>query len=310
MRGDAPRPGPRGRIRLVGAAGFEPATTCAQGRCATRLRYAPAGSALDGARVDDTSDGRRMMASWPRVRPAARQPEPRQAERDAPARGGAALPRGGAARPRDPRRARRDGHDVRRERDAQGAALRAALGPAHGGRRLRPLRRRARRRARASTRAASAARARATSTATASSSRSCAGVPRERARRALHERGRGRARRTSVLFERAGERGGLHRRGACAGENGFGYDPLFFYPPFGRTFGEVPPRGQGPREPPRQGLRAAARVPGGPALGVERVPQRAATSSARSRRAPSSGARRAPDALVGGGQERAPSPRR
>jgi XTP/dITP diphosphohydrolase len=24
------------------------------------------------------------------------------------------------------------------------------------------------------------------------------------------------------------------------GENGFGYDPLFFYPPYGRTFGEVP----------------------------------------------------------------------
>jgi XTP/dITP diphosphohydrolase len=24
------------------------------------------------------------------------------------------------------------------------------------------------------------------------------------------------------------------------GGNGFGYDPLFFYPPFGRTFGEVP----------------------------------------------------------------------
>jgi XTP/dITP diphosphohydrolase len=23
------------------------------------------------------------------------------------------------------------------------------------------------------------------------------------------------------------------------GENGFGYDPLFFYPPFGKTFGEV-----------------------------------------------------------------------
>ena len=30
-----------GPIKLVGAAGFEPATTCAQGRCATRLRYAP-----------------------------------------------------------------------------------------------------------------------------------------------------------------------------------------------------------------------------------------------------------------------------
>jgi XTP/dITP diphosphohydrolase len=27
------------------------------------------------------------------------------------------------------------------------------------------------------------------------------------------------------------------------GDHGFGYDPLFFYPPFGRTFGEVP-RGQ------------------------------------------------------------------
>jgi XTP/dITP diphosphohydrolase len=23
------------------------------------------------------------------------------------------------------------------------------------------------------------------------------------------------------------------------GPNGFGYDPLFFYPPFGKTFGEV-----------------------------------------------------------------------
>ena len=29
--------------KLVGAAGFEPTTTCAQGRCATRLRYAPCG---------------------------------------------------------------------------------------------------------------------------------------------------------------------------------------------------------------------------------------------------------------------------
>ena len=28
---------------------------------------------------------------------------------------------------------------------------------------------------------------------------------------------------------------------APRGANGFGYDPLFFYPPFGRTFGEVPP---------------------------------------------------------------------
>jgi hypothetical protein len=28
-------------IDLVGARGFEPPTPCAQGRCATRLRYAP-----------------------------------------------------------------------------------------------------------------------------------------------------------------------------------------------------------------------------------------------------------------------------
>lgn len=27
---------------------------------------------------------------------------------------------------------------------------------------------------------------------------------------------------------------------ATRGPNGFGYDPLFFYPPFGKTFGEVP----------------------------------------------------------------------
>ena len=31
---------------LVGAPGFEPGTSCAQGRRATRLRYAPTGSAL------------------------------------------------------------------------------------------------------------------------------------------------------------------------------------------------------------------------------------------------------------------------
>jgi XTP/dITP diphosphohydrolase len=47
------------------------------------------------------------------------------------------------------------------------------------------------------------------------------------------------ARDGAVLFE-AEE----HVRGRIAeeprGANGFGYDPLFFYPPFGRTFGEVP----------------------------------------------------------------------
>jgi hypothetical protein len=34
-------------ILLVGARGFEPRTPCAQGRCATRLRYAPTGHSID-----------------------------------------------------------------------------------------------------------------------------------------------------------------------------------------------------------------------------------------------------------------------
>jgi hypothetical protein len=34
-------------LKLVGATGFEPATPCAQGRCATRLRYAPTSNALE-----------------------------------------------------------------------------------------------------------------------------------------------------------------------------------------------------------------------------------------------------------------------
>ena len=35
------------KILLVGARGFEPPTPCAQGRCATRLRYAPTGENVD-----------------------------------------------------------------------------------------------------------------------------------------------------------------------------------------------------------------------------------------------------------------------
>jgi XTP/dITP diphosphohydrolase len=41
-----------------------------------------------------------------------------------------------------------------------------------------------------------------------------------------------------VLFQAQEEVVGLIAR-ELRGENGFGYDPLFFYPPFGRTFGEV-----------------------------------------------------------------------
>jgi XTP/dITP diphosphohydrolase len=48
------------------------------------------------------------------------------------------------------------------------------------------------------------------------------------------------ARADEVLFETE-----QHVEGLIAAEprgpNGFGYDPLFYYAPFGRTFGEVPP---------------------------------------------------------------------
>ena len=41
-----------------------------------------------------------------------------------------------------------------------------------------------------------------------------------------------------ILFEaRAAVEGTLAN--APAGSNGFGYDPIFFYPPYGKTFGEV-----------------------------------------------------------------------
>jgi len=47
------------------------------------------------------------------------------------------------------------------------------------------------------------------------------------------------ARGSEVLFET--EQHVVGRiAGAIRGPNGFGYDPLFFYPPFGHTFGEVP----------------------------------------------------------------------
>jgi len=47
------------------------------------------------------------------------------------------------------------------------------------------------------------------------------------------------ARGESVLFQAQEEVHGLIAD-EVRGPNGFGYDPLFFYPPFGKTFGEVP----------------------------------------------------------------------
>ena len=47
------------------------------------------------------------------------------------------------------------------------------------------------------------------------------------------------ARGDEILFE-AEERVEGRIAHAPTGPNGFGYDPIFFYPPFARTFGEVP----------------------------------------------------------------------
>jgi XTP/dITP diphosphohydrolase len=46
------------------------------------------------------------------------------------------------------------------------------------------------------------------------------------------------AHRSNVLFETAAKVEGLLAK-APAGSNGFGYDPIFWYPAYGRTFGEV-----------------------------------------------------------------------
>ena len=43
------------RYEMVGATGFEPATPCAQGRCATRLRYAPTLKTFDFTAVPPAS---------------------------------------------------------------------------------------------------------------------------------------------------------------------------------------------------------------------------------------------------------------
>ena len=65
------------------------------------------------------------------------------------------------------------------------------------------------------------------------------GVPLARARRSLHERRRRGAGETPCSSRWRSSVSGFIAE-ALRGTNGFGYDPLFFYPPFGRTFGEVP----------------------------------------------------------------------
>ena len=63
------------------------------------------------------------------------------------------------------------------------------------------------------------------------------GVPRER-RGARFTSAVTAARAGEVLFQAQESVEGTIAE-EMSGENGFGYDPLFFYPPYGRTFGEV-----------------------------------------------------------------------
>jgi XTP/dITP diphosphohydrolase len=65
-----------------------------------------------------------------------------------------------------------------------------------------------------------------------------AGVPTEK-RGARFTSAVAAARGGEILFETQASVEGLIAE-QPQGPNGFGYDPLFFYPPFGRTFGEVP----------------------------------------------------------------------
>lgn len=46
--------------KKIGAAGFEPTTPCAQGRCATRLRYAPNGD--NGIRTHDPRRAKAVLS--------------------------------------------------------------------------------------------------------------------------------------------------------------------------------------------------------------------------------------------------------
>ena len=90
-----------------------------------------------------------------------------------------------------------------------------------------------------SIRAASAGKGPATPTATACSSRSCAAC-REDKRGARFTSAVAVVRGGDVLFDAQEDVEGLIAE-ETRGPNGFGYDPLFFYPPFGRTFGETRP---------------------------------------------------------------------
>ena len=64
-----------------------------------------------------------------------------------------------------------------------------------------------------------------------------------------------------ILFEAEGVVHGEIAE-AARGEHGFGYDPIFFYPPFSRTLARSTTRREGGDQPPRSGVRGVARASG------------------------------------------------
>ena len=201
-----------------------------------------------------------MAVSSAGVGAAPRQPEPGQAERDAAPRGRPAIPCGRPARDRHPRGPGGDGRQLPGERGDQGPRVRATLRPADRRGRLGTLRGRPRRGAGAllePLRGRGGIRPGPQSPAPGEAARPALRA----ARRALHERRR-RGAREGAPLRGAGKRPRVHR-GRDERAERLRLRPALLLPAVRPDVRGGAARGEGPREPPRQGLREAAGVPGG-----------------------------------------------
>ena len=120
---------------MVGATGFEPATPCAQGRCATRLRYAPTPLIISWAPESHRPNNSHATA---RASPRRyRSPSPPHRRVAYPTLTPSTLPRSQSPSNSAPRRLRHRGYEVGEERadrgpedDARGHRLHLAREPA------------------------------------------------------------------------------------------------------------------------------------------------------------------------------------
>ena len=166
-----------------------------------------------------------------------------------------------AGRPAPIRGARGDRRHLRGERAAEGALLLGGDRTAQRRGRLRPRDRRARQGTRRPLRALARLRLRS--------------EVQEDLRAAARAQGSQRARRGSSPRSRLPRTAGSRSRSAAwsrersrrsrRGRNGFGYDPIFFYPPLGRTLGEVDGDAKATVEPSRRRLSGVSGLPSAPA---------------------------------------------